>query len=95
MPKQKIKDKKYWFTYAFFTREGELHAAHRLQNFTRWHGQISMLLSDLKNLMSTEAGHKGAYVAAVWPGQIDEWEGLHGSVVPLYYVYQNKRVDRL
>ena len=44
MTKSAKKSKKYWYTYAFFTRDGTPHAAHRLRNFTHWYGQLSMLV---------------------------------------------------
>ena len=84
----KPKGKKYWFTYAFLTREGQPNPVHRERNFTRWHGQISTLLSDLTRAMSSETWSKGAYVVTIWPGQIDEWQALHGAAMPLYNIYE-------
>lgn len=95
MPKSQKKGKKYWYTYAFFTREGAPHQAHRNQNFTRWHGQLSMLISDLSSTMRTEAGHKGAYAAIVWPGQLDEWAALKSDTLPVFNVYEGGRAERV
>ena len=95
MPRSTKKGNRYWYTYAFFTAEGQPHPAHRLHNFTRWHGQLSKLLSDLASTMNTEVGHKGAYAVAVWPGQLDEWTAIHSDLKPLYYVHQNNHVERV
>jgi len=92
---KKSKSKKYWYTYAFFTREGAPHPAHHLRNFTRWHGQLSMLVSDLSSTMKTELGHKGAYAAIVWPGQLDEWTALKSDKMPLFNVYEGGRVEKI
>jgi hypothetical protein len=93
MPKNK--GKKYWYTYAFFTREGSPHPAHRLRNFTHWHGQLSLLVSDLSGTMRTELGAKGAYAAIVWPGQLDEWTAVHSDKKPVFNVYEGGRVERV
>jgi len=100
MPKSQKKSKRatgsrYWFTYAFFTREGQPHPAHRNHNFTHWHGQLSTLLSDLSHIMKTEVGHLGAYVATVWPGQLDEWTALKSNILPLYHVHEGGRLERI
>jgi hypothetical protein len=94
------KGKKYWFTYAFFTREGAPSPAHQQHNFTRSHDHLSKLLADLKGFMrreqetSTEMGNPGAHVVAVWAGQLDEWTALKSEALPLYYVFAD-HVERL
>jgi predicted GH43/DUF377 family glycosyl hydrolase len=95
MPRITKKSKRDWYTYAFFTREGAPHPAHRTRNFTRWHGQLSTLLSDLAHTMKTEIGHRGAYAAAVWPGQLDEWTAMKSDIKPLYYVHEGGRLEKL
>jgi hypothetical protein len=89
------KSKRDWYTYAFFTAEGTPHPAHRLRNFTRWCGQLSVLLADLSHTMKSDLGHKGAYAIAVWPGQLDEWTALKSDVKPLYYAHQGGRLEKL
>jgi hypothetical protein len=95
MPKAQKKSKRYWYTYAFFDREGTPHQAHRNQNFTHWHGQSSLLLSDLASTMKKELGHKGAYAAIVWPGQLDEWTAIHSDARPLFNVFEGGRIERV
>ena len=99
MQKKVNKGKRYWYTYAFFTREGQPSPAHRLRNFTHSHDQLSKLLSDLKGFMKHEQEthsdlNPGAYVAAVWAGQLDEWTALKSEILPLYYVYSD-HLERL
>lgn len=99
MQKKVNKGKKYWFTYAFFTREGQPSPEYRTKNFTHSHDQLSKLLSDLKSFMKRELEthsdlSPGAYVAAVWAGQLDEWTALKSEALPLYYVYSN-HLERL
>ena len=91
----KKKGKKYWYTYAFFTREGAPHPAHRLRNFTHWYGQLSMLVSNLSHTMKTELGSKGAYAAVMWPGQLDEWTALKSDKKPVFNVYEGGRAERV
>ena len=92
MEKKRSKGKRYWFTYAFFTREGQPAEEYRTKNFTHSHDQLSRLLSDLKSFMKREQERHsdlspGAYVAAVWAGQLDAWAALKSEAMPLYYVY--------
>jgi hypothetical protein len=99
MPKKINKGKRYWYTCAFFTREGQPSPTHRLRNFTHSHDQLSKLLSDLKRFMKREQEthsdlNPGAYVAAIWPGQLDEWTALKSEALPLYYVYPD-HLERL
>jgi hypothetical protein len=95
MPKSKKKGKKYWYTYAFFTREGVPHPAHHNQNFTHWYGQSSMLLEDLSHTMKTEIGRRGAYAAIVWAGQLDAHAAIHSDAKPLFNVYEGGQVERI
>jgi hypothetical protein len=87
--------KKRWFTIAYVTREGQPHPAHRASNFTRVYRRLDDLLYDLEYAMKSELGHRGAYAAVVWPGQISEWEALHGSTRPLYHVYEGGHRERI
>jgi hypothetical protein len=91
----KSKRKKQWFTVAYFTAEGQPHPAHQHSNFTRVYRSLDVLLEDLGYSMNHELGHRGAYAAAVWPGELSEWEALHSDVKPLYYVHQGGRVERI
>lgn len=84
-----------WYTYAFFTAEGQPHPAHHLRNFTRWHGQLSKLLSELGNYMRDEVARRGAYAAAVWPGQLDEWTAMKSDIKPLYYIHEGGRLEKV
>ena len=95
MPRILKKSKRDWYTYAFFTREGQPHPAHRLRNFTRWHGQLSTLLADLSHGMRVEDVHRGAHAVAVWPGQLDQWTAMNSDVKPLYYVHEGGRLEKL
>jgi hypothetical protein len=93
MSSKSSKAKRRWYTIAYLTREGAPHPAKR--SFEQWYRSETILLDDLSHIMSTEIGHRGAYVAAAWPGQIGEWEALHGKTKPLFYVYQGGKFDRL
>jgi hypothetical protein len=53
------------------------------------------MLEDLAGSMRDERSHKGAYVLAIWPGEIGEWEALHGNTKPVYYIYQGGSVEKL
>jgi hypothetical protein len=96
---KKSKGKRYWYTYAFFTREGQLAPEYRAKNFAHSYDQLSKLLSDLKGFMKREQEthsdlNPGAYVVAVWTGQLDEWSALKSEALPLYYVYPD-HLERL
>ena len=95
MPKTKKKgsEKKRWYTIAYLQREGIPAPGHT--NFVRVYKSEKILLEDLVYSMSHELGHRGAYVASVWPGEIGEWEALHGNTKPVYYVYQGGSVEKL
>ena len=87
------KAKKKWYTIAWVTREGQPHPAHRNENFSQVFKTEDMLIEDLSYGMIHFS--RGAYVAAVWPGQIGEWIALHSNLKPLLYVYENGSVQRL
>jgi hypothetical protein len=91
--KRKSREKKRWYTYAYMTREGAPAPGHF--NFVRHYGQASIMLEDLAGSMRDERFHKGAYALAIWPGEIDEWEALHGNTKPVYYMYQGGSVEKL
>jgi hypothetical protein len=90
---RKSKLAKKWYTIAYLNREGIPTGRHG--QFEQWYRSKAILLDDLSHIMSTEAGHQGAYVAAAWPGQISPHEALHGKTKPLYYVYQGGSVETL
>ena len=94
-PRAKTKKKGQWYTYAFFTREGQPHPAHHLRNFTRWHRQLSHLLSELASYMRDPDARRGAYAASVWPGQLDEWTAMKSDIKPLYYIHEGGRLEKL
>ena len=89
------KEKKRWFTVAYLTAEGVPHPAHRAGNFTRVYRTPGVLRADLVYSMTHELGHRGAAAAAVWAGELSEWEALRGPARPLYYVHQGGQVERL
>lgn len=91
--KRKSKLKRRWYTVAFLTREGAPHPAHL--NFSHVYKDEKVLLEDFVYAMTHELGHRGAYVAVAWPGEISEHEALHGTTKPLLYVYQGGGVQRL
>ena len=95
MPRIMKKNKRDWYTYAYFTEEGTPHPAHKLKNFTRWRGQLSDLLSDLAHAMQNDVERRGAYAAAVWPGQLDEWSAMKSDIKPVYYVHRGGRLEKL
>ena len=93
--KRKPKLKRRWYTVAYLTREGASHPAHGVGNFTRVYKDEKVLLEDAAYAMSREIGHRGAYVYAVWPGEISQQEALHGATKPVFYVFQGGSIERL
>lgn len=93
--KRKPKLKRRWYTVAFLTREGASHPAHGASNFTHIYKDEKVLLEDAAYAMSREIWHQGAYVYAVWPGEISQQEALHGATKPVFYVFEGGSVERL
>lgn len=93
--KKRSKEKKKWYTVAYLTREGAPHAAHSASNFSQVYKTETVLLEDFVYSMAHELGHRGAYVAAVWPGEINQQEALHGATKPVFYVFQGGSIERL
>jgi hypothetical protein len=93
--KRKSRAARRWYTVAYFTREGVPHPAHLSSNFTRVFGQLPVHLETLVRVMSTESIRRGAYVAAVWAGELSEHDAVHGPQKPLLYVYEGGRVERI
>lgn len=91
MAKKKLKRR--WYTVAYFTREGVPHPSPPEYNFVRKYQDEKRLLEDLSSIMSRWS--RGAYAAAAWVGELDEWECLHGDQRPKFYVYEGGRVERL
>jgi hypothetical protein len=92
--RKKSAEKKQWFTVAYLTREGIPHPAHH-GNFSRRYQSTRILLEDLVYSMTHEISRRGAYVASIWPGEISEWEALHGATKPLYYVFESGIIEKL
>lgn len=90
----KTKEKKFWFTVADLTVEGSPHKAAGAHNFTQKYCSHRILREDLQGHMSSEMFHRGAYVAAAWPGRLSEWDCLHGPTKPIFYVHQGGRIER-
>jgi hypothetical protein len=91
--KRKSRAAKRWYTVAYFTREGAPHPAH--QNFVRVYGQLPVHLDTVVRVMSQDFLRRSAYAAALWAGELSEWEALHGPKKPLLYVYEGGRVEKL
>jgi len=91
MPNKKTKNPKRWFTVAYLTREGQPHPAHRHENFTQRYCTRKILMEDLIHSMIHWS--RGAHVAGAWPGQISEWEVLHGNTNPLFYVHADGSIE--
>jgi len=90
--RRKSRAKRRWYTYAYLTREGIPHPGHH--NFVQHYGTTDVMLEDLGRGMKLGFG-KGAYVIAIWPGQLGEWEAMHGAAKPLYYVYEDGVAQKL
>lgn len=93
--KRKPKLKRRWYTVAYLTREGASHMAYRPGNFSHIYKDEKMLLEDAVYAMTHEIAHRGAYVYAVWPGEISQQEALHGATKPVFYVFQGGTIERL
>lgn len=89
------KAKKYWYTVAYFTREGAPHPAMTHANFAQHYTQLKILREDLQRVMSDPRLNRGAYAAVLWPGQLSEWTAIHGDTRPLLNVYEGGRTERL
>ena len=90
--RKKKQDSKRWWTIAYLTREGGVHPAHPY--VARVYKSEVMLLEDLVYAMTHELGHRGAYVAGVWKGELTETDCLRGSQKPAFYVFQGGEVER-
>lgn len=88
---RKHAEKKAWYTCAYLTREGA--PARGIHSFVQTYGRASILLEDLSHGM--RAMSRGTHAVGVWPGQLAEWDVLHGPVKPLYYVFEGGQVERL
>jgi hypothetical protein len=93
MPTKKTKNPKRWFTVAYLTREGVPHAAHWRDNFSQKYDTEKNIAKDVSLAMIHLP--LGAYAAAVWPGQLSEWEALHGDAKPLFYVHENGSIEMI
>jgi hypothetical protein len=91
---KKSRAKKYWYTVAYFTREGQPHPAHTASNFAQWYGQLAVHRDTLQRVMSSDVLRRGAYAAALWAGQLSPHVAVHGPAKPLMYVYEDGRVER-
>jgi hypothetical protein len=89
------KPKRYWFTLAYFTAEGQPHPAHRHTNFAQVYGSLAVHTDHLKRVMTSELLRRGAYAAALWPGRLSERDALHSDVRPLLYVREGGWVEKL
>lgn len=87
--------KRSWYTLAYFTAEGQPHPAHRSTNFMQVYGDLAVHVDHLKRVMSSDLLRRGAYAAALWPGQLSERDALYSDVRPLLYVHEGGRVERL
>lgn len=61
--------------------------------FEKWYNSKDVLLDTCKRIMQDERFHRGAYVMAAWPGELSEWEAIHGETKPVFYVYQGGSVE--
>lgn len=93
MPAKKTKNPKRWFTVAYLTREGFPCASHWRDNFGQRYCTKKILMEDLSHGMISFS--RGAYAAAVWPGQITEGEALHGQTKPLFYIYEDGHIQKI
>lgn len=91
---KKSREPRRWYTIAYFTAEGVPHPAHRHDNFTRVYGQLAVHLDTMSRVMRSDVLRRGAHAGAIWPGQLSEWEAIHGDVPPVLYVYEGGRVER-
>jgi len=66
-----------------------------LYSYMRHWISAETLLADLVHSMRVEVGHRGAYAAAAWPGQLSEWEATRGPTKPLFYVYEGGHVEEV
>lgn len=80
-----------WWTIVYLTREGTMHPAH--SDVDQIYKYEDKLLDDLTRTMSHELGHRGAYAAGVWLGELSEQGCLYGPQKPAYYVFQGGRVE--
>ena len=94
MPAKKTKKSaKRWFTVAYLTREGNPHAAYWRDNFAKKYDAEKNIAIDLS--LSMIHLPRGAYVAGAWPGQLSEWEILHGETRPLFYVHEDGSIEMI
>lgn len=96
MPKKKRKiplPGKRWWTVEFLTREGAPHPAHHFHNFTSHYDTLKQLAKDISGIMLSRS--KGAYVAAIWPGQVGEWEALKSDLKPSLHIFGDGFVQRI
>lgn len=77
---------------AYFTREGAPHPAHH--NFVRVYGQLATYREDMIRVMSSPKLARGAYAVALWPGELSEWEAVHGDAKPVLYMIEGGSVVR-